>query len=131
MKEKFAQFAQWLSRMAGHAATFAVVTAAIVAWAATGPLFKFSDTWQLVVNTATSVVTFLMVFIIQNTQNRDTAALQIKLDELIRASAKAQNVLLDLEHLDDEALEKMRKQYQALAHEARSGKKQQENPAQG
>jgi low affinity Fe/Cu permease len=96
-----------------------MVVALIVVWGATGPVFHYSDTWQLVINTATSVITFLMVFIIQNTQNRDTAAMQIKLDELIRVLDQAQNVLLDLEELDEDDLEKIRSQYRSLARSAR------------
>ena len=104
------------------AARPAVVPAAlrvIVLWALSGPLFGFSDTWQLVVNTTTTIVTFLMVFLIQNTQNRDTAAIQIKLDELIRATQGAHNALLDLEELDEEQLERYRRRYEELAAAAR------------
>lgn len=122
MTNRFARFAQWIARLSGHPSTFALVAGLIVAWAATGPVFHYSDTWQLVVNTATSVVTFLMVFIIQNTQNRDTAAMQIKLDELIRAIDQAQNVLLDLEELGEEDLEKIRAGYRALARESRGAR---------
>ncbi len=88
--------------------------AAILIWGAPGPLFGYSDTWQLVINTATTIITFLMVFVIQNTQNRDTAAMQIKLDELIRVTRKARNMLLDLEELDDQELEKLRQDYERL-----------------
>src|SRR5581483_7524005 len=91
----------------------------VVAWAATGPLFKFSDTWQLVINTGTTIVTFLMVFLIQNTQNRDTHALQLKLDELIRSTKGAHNALMNLEDLTDEELHILRRRYLALAEEAR------------
>ncbi|HZR34871.1 MAG TPA: low affinity iron permease family protein [Nevskia sp.] len=119
MRARFARFAQWIARLSGQPLTFVVVTLLIVIWAATGPVFGFSDTWQLVVNTATSVITFLMVFIIQNTQNRDTAAMHIKLDELIRSIDQAQNLLLDLEDLDEENLEKIRDQYRQLAERAR------------
>ena len=89
-------------------------------WLVSGPIFHFSDTWQLVINTATTVITFLMVFLIQNTQNRDTEAIQIKLDELIRSTRGAHNALLDLEELDDECLEEFRKRYGDLAKLARS-----------
>jgi low affinity Fe/Cu permease len=92
----------------------------IVAWAMLGPLFGFSDTWQLVINTATTIITFLMVFVIQNTQNRDTAAMHIKIDELIRVTQKARNVLLDLEELDDKTLELLREDYEKLARKAKS-----------
>lgn len=96
-----------------------MAVAVILLWIITGPIFKFSDTWQLVINTGTTIITFLMVFLIQNTQNRDTAAIQIKLDELIRATKGAHNALLDLEELEDEALEVFRKKYEALATSAR------------
>ena len=89
--------------------------AAVLLWALSGPLFGFSDTWQLVINTSTTIITFLMVFLIQNTQNRDTEAMQIKLDELIRATQGAHNALLSLEHLEDEELERYREHYAALA----------------
>jgi low affinity Fe/Cu permease len=95
----------------------------ITAWLALGPAFGFSDTWQLVINTATTIITFLMVFLIQNTQNRDTEAVQIKLDELIRAQKKANNALLDLEDLDEEHLEEIRKGYLSLARKAREHKR--------
>jgi low affinity Fe/Cu permease len=85
-----------------------------------GPIFGYSDTWQLVINTATTIITFLMVFVIQNTQNRDTAAMHIKIDELIRVTQKARNVLLDLEELDDKTLELLRKDYEKLARKAKS-----------
>ena len=93
--------------------------AIIAIWIITGPLFRFSDTWQLVINTGTTIITFLMVFLIQNTQNRDTAAIQIKLDELIRVTKGAHNALLDLEELEEEALDSFRQKYQALASLAR------------
>jgi low affinity Fe/Cu permease len=115
----FTRLAQWTARAAGRPVTFSIAFAIIVVWAISGPLFGFSDTWQLVINTGTTIVTFLMVFLIQNTQYRDSEALHIKLDELIRVSAKAQTALLDLEELEDEELEKMRKHYQALAEQAR------------
>jgi low affinity Fe/Cu permease len=98
---------------------FVVAVGVIVAWAISGPLFGFSDTWQLVINTGTTIVTFLMVFLIQNTQSRDTEAMQLKLDELIRATKGAHNSLLDLEELEDEALAEFRAQYEALAEAAR------------
>ena len=88
-------------------------------WALSGPLFGFSDTWQLIVNTTTTIITFLMVFIIQSTQNRDTAAIQLKLDELIRATQGAHNALLDLEEIDDEQFERYRRSYEKLAAAAR------------
>ena len=98
---------------------FVTAVAVVVIWSATGPLFGFSDSWQLVINTGTTIVTFLMVFLIQNTQNRDTAAIQIKLDELIRAVEGAQNALLDMEEMDDSDLERIRQEYESLAAAAR------------
>ena len=115
----FTRTAKWASHTAGRPMTFMIALGIIVAWAATGPLFHFSDTWQLVINTGTTIITFLMVFLIQNTQNRDTEALQIKLDELIRSLEAAHNDLLDLEELDDEELELIRKDYLQLAKAAR------------
>ena len=94
--------------------------ALILGWLITGPLFGFSDTWQLVINTTTTIVTFLIVFLIQNTQNRDTEAIQIKLDELIRATQGAHNALLDLEDIEDKNLEAFRSKYRALAATARA-----------
>jgi len=91
----------------------------ILGWAVTGPIFGFSDTWQLVINTGTTIITFLMVFLIQNTQNRDSAAMQLKLDELIRAINGAHNGLLDLEELSDEELDKIKSRYEELARQAR------------
>ena len=115
----FARFAKWASRFTGHPIAFGLAVGTIVIWGATGPLFGFSDTWQLVINTGTTIVTFLMVFLIQNTQNRDMAATQIKLDELIRAVQGAHNALLDLEELEEEDLEKIRARYEQLAKSAR------------
>jgi low affinity Fe/Cu permease len=114
----FTHFAKRASFWAGRPAAFLGACAIIVAWAATGPLFRFSDTWQLVINTGTTIVTFLMVFLIQNTQTRDTEALQVKLDELLRVGT-GQNVLMDLEELDEEDLERIREEYLALAKQAR------------
>jgi low affinity Fe/Cu permease len=99
---------------------FVLAVVVIAAWIITGPLFHFSDTWQLVINTGTTIVTFLMVFLIQNTQNRDTEAIQVKLDELIRATNGAHNALLDLEELEEDTLESFRQRYQALASAARA-----------
>ena len=113
----FVRFAQWVSHVTGRPITFFIAVATLLVWGLTGPLFGFSDTWQLVINTATTIITFLMVFVIQNTQNRDTAGLHIKLDELIRVTKKARNVLLDLDHFDDSELEKLRQDYERLARE--------------
>ena len=115
----FTGFAKWTARATGRPASFATAAGVIIVWAVTGPLFGFSDTWQLVINTGTTIVTFLMVFLIQNTQNRDTEALQIKLDELIRVTEGAHLVLLDLEELDDRQLDWIRETYQRLAMKAR------------
>jgi low affinity Fe/Cu permease len=115
----YTHFAKNTARFCGRPRVFAIAVLVIVAWIVTGPLFDFSDTWQLVINTSTTIVTFLMVFLIQNTQNRDTEAMQVKLDELIRATKGAHNVLLDLEELDEEILESFRRRYQSLASSAR------------
>jgi low affinity Fe/Cu permease len=116
---RFTRFAKVTAHAAGQPATFCVAVAIIVLWAATGPLFGFSDTWQLVINTGTTIVTFLMVFLIQNTQNRDSQAIQVKLDELIRSIEGAHMALLDLEELDDEDFERISHDYRELAREAR------------
>ena len=117
MKHKtwYAKFAKVTARLSGRPATFAGAALLIVAWLVSGPLFDFSDTWQLVINTATTIVTFLMVFLIQNTQNRDTEAIQVKLDELIRATQGAHNVLLDLEDLGEDELERVKASFKELA----------------
>ena len=107
--------AQWTSRQCGRASTFALACLMIVVWAVTGPVFQFSDTWQLVINTGTTIITFLMVFLIQNTQNRDSAALHLKLDELIRVSESARNKLLDLEGLNEAELERLKGSFTKLA----------------
>ena len=121
MKHKawYSKFAKVTARLSGRPATFAWAVLLIVAWLVSGPLFGFSDTWQLVINTATTIVTFLMVFLIQNTQNRDTEAIQVKLDELIRATQGAHNALLDLEELEDEQLDRFRERYEKMAERAR------------
>jgi low affinity Fe/Cu permease len=115
----FSRFANRVARNAGHSATFALAVLVIVAWALTGPMFGFSDTWQLVINTSTTIVTFLMVFLIQNTQNRESATVQVKLDELIRATLGAHNVLLDLEERGDSELSELRVRYAEMARKAR------------
>ncbi|HWJ07593.1 MAG TPA: low affinity iron permease family protein [Steroidobacteraceae bacterium] len=116
----YSRFAKVAAHVSGRPFTFVLAVAVIVVWAVTGPMFKFSDTWQLVINTGTTIVTFLMVFLIQNTQNRDTEAIQIKLDELIRATRGASNALLDLEELEVEKLDAFREKYEALAQAARA-----------
>jgi len=118
-KPLFTRFAQATARGAGRPVTFCAAAGAVVLWAISGPLFGFSDTWQLVINTSTTIVTFLMVFLIQNTQNRDSEAIQIKLDELIRVTSGAHVSLLNLEELKDEELDRIRQQYQELAERAR------------
>lgn len=116
----YSKFAQSASRFCGRPPVFAVAVGVVLIWLISGPIFGFSDTWQLVINTGTTIVTFLMVFLIQNTQNRDTEAMQIKLDELIRVTQGAHNALLDLEELDERTLDGFRRKYQALAGPARS-----------
>lgn len=115
----FHQFARASARTTGHPVAFGLALGLLVLWILTGPIFRFSDTWQLIINTATSVATFLMVFLIQNTQNRDTEALQIKLDEIIRAIGTANNALLDLEEMDDDELDRVREEYAVLARKER------------
>lgn len=115
----FTKFARLAANVTGRPSTFMVAVIIIVCWAILGPFFGFTDTWQLVINTGTTIVTFLMVFLIQNTQNRDTEALQIKLDELIRANARARNALLDLEQMDETELDEIRQEYLKLAEETR------------
>jgi len=116
---RFSYFARRIAALSGRPVTFLLAVLAVAVWGATGPLFGYSDTWQLVINTSTTIVTFLMVFIIQNTQNRDTEAIQLKLDELIRATQGAHNALLILEELEDAQLERYRRRYAQLAAEAR------------
>ena len=116
----FLRFAKKAAHLVGHPAAFFVALLITIFWIASGPFFGFSDTWQLVINTGTTIITFLMVFIIQHTQNRDTAAIHIKLDELIRSMNGAHNAVLDLEELTEAELEQMRTQYETLAEEARA-----------
>jgi low affinity Fe/Cu permease len=116
---RFTRFAKWTAHATGRPLSFAVASLVIVVWAITGPVFRYSDTWQLWINTGTTIVTFLMVFLIQNTQNRDSEAIQVKLDELIRATEGCHNALLDLEELEDDELAKMKAGYLDLAKRAR------------
>jgi low affinity Fe/Cu permease len=116
---RFSEFSRRLAIWTGRPGAFMIAAGAVLLWALSGPLFGFSDTWQLVVNTTTTIITFLMVFLIQNTQNRDTEAIQIKLDELIRATQGAHNALLNLEHLEDAELDRYRAHYAELAKRAR------------
>ena len=116
----FTRLTKWTARVSGHSSTFILAVLTILVWAVTGPMFGFSNTWQLVINTGTTIVTFLMVFLIQSTQNRDAEAMQIKLDEIIRSIEGAKNELLDLEELEDEDLEQARDAYEKLAAEART-----------
>jgi low affinity Fe/Cu permease len=123
MKKKqsvFKNFAKAASKATGKPLTFVFAVLVILVWAVTGPIFHYSDTWQLIINTSTTIITFLMVFLIQNTQNRDTTAIQVKLDELIRSTMGAHNALLDLEELEEEELDRISQQYQRLATKARS-----------
>ena len=121
-RDLFSLWATYAARALGRAKSFAIALGVVLLWVLAGPFFHFSDTWQLIINTGTTIVTFLMVFLVQNTQNRDSAAIQLKLDELIRSSQGAHNTLLDLEKLGTEDLDKIRMLYQELADRARSDK---------
>ncbi len=120
LHDRYSSLAKAISRFTGKPVTFLLAVVVILVWIVTGPLFGYSDTWQLVINTGTTIVTFLMVFLIQNTQNRDTQAMQVKLDELIRVTEGAHNALLDLEELSEADLERFRRKYAGLAAEARA-----------
>src|ERR1700756_1881421 len=111
----FARFARWVERQVGRSSTFVLAIAVVLLWAVSGPLFGWSDTWQLVINTGTTIVTFLMVFVIQNTQSRDTQAMQLKLDELIRVNKMARNSLIDLEDMSEVDVERMKTAFATLA----------------
>jgi len=115
----FTGFSQWVANAAGRPITFVVAFGIILLWGATGPFVGFGDTWQLVINTSTTIITFLMVFVIQNSQNRDSAAMHIKLDELIAKIEGPRRILLDLEELDDTELENIRQEFEALARAER------------
>lgn len=115
----FTRLTKWTAHASGKPITFVLAAGVIVVWALTGPLFGFSDTWQLVINTSTTIVTFLMVFLIQATQNRDAEAMQLKLDEIIRAIGNAKNELLDIEELEECDLDVIRKSYEEIAQKAR------------
>lgn len=119
MKELFRKFAQTTSQAVGSSWAFLLATLVIVIWAVTGPLFHYSDTWQLVINTGTTIITFLMVFLIQNTQNRDAKAIHLKLDELIRGVEGARTHLVDLEALSDEELDRLQQQFKRIRHAER------------
>ena len=116
----FTRFARWTAHTCGRPSAFLFAGLTIIVWACTGPLFGYSDTWQLVINTGTTIVTFLMVFLIQNTQNRDSAALHVKIDELIRAIQGARNTVIDLDSLSDEELDELRSRYLHLAERAKA-----------
>jgi low affinity Fe/Cu permease len=118
-KSMFSRFAKSTARATGRPIAFLLASLVVVVWALTGPLFGFSDTWQLVINTGTTIVTFLMVFLIQSTQNRDAEAVQVKLDEIIRAIGNAKNELLDLEELEEKDLDEIRETYTDMAKKAR------------
>jgi low affinity Fe/Cu permease len=118
--ESFSRLAKWTAHASGRPATFAVAVVVILVWAASGPIFHYSDTWQLVINTGTTVVTFLMVFLIQNTQNRDATAMQIKLDELVRAVHGAHNAVVSMEDAEEQELVATKARYDALAARARA-----------
>jgi low affinity Fe/Cu permease len=111
----FARFARWVERQVGRSSTFVLAIAVVVAWAASGPVFGWSDTWQLVINTGTTIVTFLMVFVIQNTQSRDTQAMQLKLDELIRVNEMARNSLINLEEMSEADVERLKAAFATLS----------------
>lgn len=123
-KSWFTRLTKATAHSAGRPSTFLIASGLIVVWGLSGPLFGFSDTWQLVINTSTTIVTFLMVFLIQSTQNRDSEAIQVKLDELIRVIESAKNSLLDLEELEEDDLNRIRAEYQQLAKSARLEKDQ-------
>lgn len=119
MLQYFSKLARYMAKVSGAPSAFIVACTFVIVWIISGPIFSFSDTWQLIINTVTNIIALLMVFIIQNTQNRDGEAMQIKLDELIRSHKDAQKVLLDLEELTQEQLDSIKKKYELIAREAR------------
>src|ERR1700758_529735 len=123
----FARFSRWVERQVGRSSTFVLAIAVVLLWAVSGPIFDWSDTWQLVINTATTIVTFLMVFVIQNTQTRDTQAMQLKLDELIRVNAMTRNSLISLEEMPEADVERMKAAFTTLATIGSAAK----HPAEG
>ena len=130
VRDVFSKFAQVTSRATGHPAAFLLALLIVVIWGATGPIFDYSDTWQLVINTGTTIVTFLMVFLIQNTQNRDSMAMHLKLDELLRAVKDARTALIDLEDLPDEELMRLQEDFvrlQARASAVKAGNREKRN----
>jgi low affinity Fe/Cu permease len=121
LSQSFTKFSSYIARASGRPATFVLAVVTIIVWAVTGPMFHYSDTWQLVINTGTTIITFLMVFLIQNTQNRDGAAVQAKLDELIRAHHDARNTYMGIEKLPEEVLTEMREHCADTVHNLREG----------
>jgi low affinity Fe/Cu permease len=125
---QFSRFASRIARLVGHPYMFLVAVILLLLWAASGPFFHFSDTWQLLVNTSTTIVTFLVVFLIQNTQNRDAKAVHLKLDELIRSHSPAHNDMIDIENLSDEELEELERRYAAICKENRARQQKSGHP---
>src|SRR3954468_24517498 len=120
-KNSFQRFARFAARATGRPLAFGIALCAVLVWAILGPIFHFSDTWQLVINTATTIITFLIVFLIQNTQNRDSEAVQIKLDELLRATKGCHNAVLNIEELSEDELDEIKKEYAQIARKAIAG----------
>src|SRR6187401_1760770 len=131
MQDGFRRVASAITRAVGSPYALVVAIGVIVVWVVTGPIFGFSDTWQLVINTGTTIVTFLMVFLIQSTQNRDAEAVQVKLDEIIRAIGNAKNELLDLEELEEEELDEIRQTYREMAEKARESRSKTDGARRG
>jgi low affinity Fe/Cu permease len=130
VRDGFRKFACWTADKCGAPGTFVLGVLVVLVWGLTGPIFHFSDTWQLVINTGTTIVTFLMVFLIQNTQNRDSKAMQLKLDELIRAMGQARNKLVDLENSDDETIDKLHEEFKSIREKINGGKQPEHAPAE-